>query len=181
MLRAAFWLPPTNADQVSRVAIIDIDVHHGNGTADITARREKRRRELGLETDLLFLSTHEHPLYPMTGAMDHAANAGAVRNFILDPGTSSGAWRRVYETDVLPCLANWEPDLVIISAGFDAHSSDPLANCELHARDFEWVTRELIKCSNGRAVSVLEGGYEIESLRECAVHHVRGLLHGESM
>ncbi len=171
----------TDADQVSRVAIIDFDVHHGNGTADIAARREKTRRDLGLETDLLFLSTHEHPLYPMTGAMDAAPDAGAVRNFILDAGTNSDAWRRLYETHVLPCLADWAPDLVILSAGFDAHSSDPLANCELHSRDFEWVTRELIKCSGGRAVSVLEGGYQIESLRECAVHHVQGLLQGGSM
>lgn len=154
-------------------------MHHGNGTACIAARREKSRRELGLETDLLFISTHEHPLYPMTGAVDDPTGTGALRNLILEPGTSSDVWRRVYETNVLPCLAEFGPDLVIISAGFDAHSSDPLAKCELKSEDFEWVTRELIQCSNGRAVSVLEGGYDIESLCESAVCHVEGLLQGK--
>jgi acetoin utilization deacetylase AcuC-like enzyme len=172
---------PTDASRVSRVAIIDIDVHHGNGTADIAARRQKCRRELGLETDLLFISTHEHPLYPMTGAVDDPTCTGAVRNVILEPGTSSDAWRQVYETSVLPCLADFAPDLVIISAGFDAHRSDPLANCGLKSEDFEWVTRELIQCSNGHAVSVLEGGYDIESLCESAVCHVQGLLQGRPM
>jgi acetoin utilization deacetylase AcuC-like enzyme len=258
-----------DASHISRVAIVDFDVHHGNGTADIAARREvgvhgrvlvphhryhmdcagtvvgcmpagirhplthiparrhhacqDSRRELGLEPDLLFLSTHEHPLYPMTGAVDDegGGNTNAVRGFILQHGTDSDAWRRVYEERVLPCLAQYAPDLVIISAGFDAHSSDPLANCELEARDYEWVTREIVRCSNGgRAggwllpipdpsvfttvlteichvarglvtgvmeasngppVSVLEGGYDIESLQDCAVHHVQGLLQGRAL
>ena len=117
----------------------------------------------------------------MTGATGNATNTSAVQNFILEPGTSSDAWRRVYEKNVLPCIADFAPDLVVISAGFDAHASDPLANCELDSKDFEWVTREVIQCSNGYAVSVLEGGYEIQSLQDSAVDHVRGLLQAVPM
>lgn len=112
--------------------------------------RQVTRRALGLEPDLLFLSTHEHPLYPLTGAVDaERDHDGAVRGFVLQRGTDSDAWKRVYEQRVLPCLAGFAPELVIISAGFDAHKRDPLANCELEASDFEWVTREIVRCSGG--------------------------------
>jgi acetoin utilization deacetylase AcuC-like enzyme len=165
-----------DASQISRVAIVDFDVHHGNGTAHIAARRAAHRREQGLELDLLYCSTHEHPLYPMTGAADtEATDADAVQNFELESGADSAVWRRVYENDVLPRLRRFEPDMIVISAGFDAHSADPLGSVELTSEDFEWVTRELLRCCDGRAVSVLEGGYDIDSLLECVVGHVQAM------
>lgn len=113
----------------------------------------------------------------MTGGVENdSANAEAVQNFILTHGADSDAWRHLFETEVLPCIVGFDPDLLIISAGFDAHSADPLSNCELGADDFEWVTEELLKCCGGRAVSILEGGYDIPSLCESAVRHVSALV-----
>lgn len=111
----------------------------------------------------------------MTGGVENGS-AEAVQNFILKHGADSDAWRQLFEAEVLPCIAKFDPDLLIISAGFDAHSKDPLSNCELVADDFEWVTRELLKCCGGRAVSILEGGYDIPSLCESAVRHVSALV-----
>ena len=132
-----------------RVAIVDFDVHHGNGTADIAAARAKQRREKGLELDLLYCSTHQHPLYPMTGAPNAAVadDACAVQNFVLDSGADSIAWRHIYEKSdgVLPTLQRFKPDLIVLSAGFDAHSADPLGEVSLASEDFEWVTRELLR------------------------------------
>ena len=158
------------------MAIVDFDVHHGNGSADIAASRAARRRAHGLGPDLMYCSTHQHPLFPMTGAANpDVTEADAVHNFVLSAGADGAAWRRVYAEAVLPRLRRFGPDLVILSAGFDAHSADPLGEVELAAEDFGWVTRELLQCCDGRAVSILEGGYDIDSVCECAAQHLYAL------
>jgi acetoin utilization deacetylase AcuC-like enzyme len=172
---------------VRRAAIVDFDVHHGNGTADIATNRAAARSAEGLQLDLLYVSTHQHPLYPMTGgpgenpfpgrqAAKGSAALAAVCNVELSAGAGSEEWRAAYESHVLPALAAFAPDLVLLSAGFDGHAKDPLASLQLDAEDFAYATRALKAVAPwGRVVSVLEGGYDIAALRECVVAHALAL------
>jgi acetoin utilization deacetylase AcuC-like enzyme len=154
---------------LSRLAILDFDVHHGNGTQDI----------FWDDPDTLYVSTHQSPLYPGTGLATERGVEGNILNRPLPPGTSSAAWRRVVERDVLPAIDAWRPELVLVSAGFDAHAADPLANLMLVEDDFAWVTRELAgvagRHAKGRIVSVLEGGYDPAALARSVVAHLRAL------
>ena len=118
---------------LSRLAIFDFDVHHGNGTQAIFYD----------DPDTLYASTHQSPLYPGTGPCSERGIKGNILNRPLPPGTGSEAWRRVVERDVLPAIDGWRPQLIFISAGFDAHADDPLASMALVEEDFAWVTREL--------------------------------------
>jgi acetoin utilization deacetylase AcuC-like enzyme len=154
-----------DAHGLSRVAIIDFDVHHGNGT-QATAYREPR---------LLYASSHEWPLYPGTGAPSETGIDGNVVNVPLRAGTQGAAFRAAYESTVIPALDAFRPELVILSAGFDAHRRDPLANLQLEDEDFFWVTRAMRdvakRHAQGRVVSMLEGGYDLEGLEGgCAAH-----------
>jgi len=152
-----------------RIAVIDFDVHHGNGTQDI----------FWAEKDLYFASTHQMPLFPGTGALNETG-VGNIWNAPLRAGDGGEAFRQAIGERVLPSLHNFAPDLILISAGFDAHENDPLANLRLVEADFMWVTEELCKVaerhSRGRVVSMLEGGYDLTALARSVAVHVRTLM-----
>lgn len=153
---------------IDKIAIVDFDVHHGNGTDTMTRHHDG---------SILFISTHQYPLWPMTGLeIDNDEN---VMNFTLPPESGSDKFRDLYNRKVFPALEQFEPDLLMISAGFDAHRLDPLAQLNLEVDDFDWVTRELCAMADrhcgGRVVSVLEGGYNLDALRESVSAHLRAL------
>ena len=150
---------------LARVAVVDFDVHHGNGTQDL----------LWDEARALFVSSHQMPLYPGTG---HPRERGAHDNVInipLAPMTGGAEMRRVYRDEAIPALDDFQPELVIVSAGFDAHARDPLANLEWIAEDFAWVTSAILDVAEahagGRVVSTLEGGYDLEGLATSVAAH----------
>jgi acetoin utilization deacetylase AcuC-like enzyme len=153
-----------------RVAVMDFDVHHGNGTQAM----------FWSEPNLFYASTHEMPLYPGTGHVRETGVANNICNAPLRAGDSSAQFREAMETRVLPGLAEFRPDLLIISAGFDAHRDDPLANIGLVEDDFGWATYKLAdiaaKHCDGRIVSVLEGGYNLNGLARSAGLHVAALM-----
>jgi len=154
---------------LSRVAVVDFDVHHGNGTQAI------------FDTDprVMYLSSHQMPLYPDTGYANERG-VGNIVNAPLPPGCDGDAFRRIWREQLLPALESFRPQLLFISAGFDAHKRDPLAQVELDSEDFGWITRELLAIArrhgDGRVVSMLEGGYDLAALREASVAHVGALL-----
>jgi acetoin utilization deacetylase AcuC-like enzyme len=154
---------------LERVAIVDFDVHHGNGSQDIFWN----------EPRVLYASTHQSPLYPGTGARDETG-AGNIVNAPLPPGSGSPEFRSACERIVLPALRAFAPQLLLVSAGFDAHALDPLADMNLVADDFAWITRQLLDIAltsaSGRIVSTLEGGYSLTALRESTAAHVSVLL-----
>lgn len=153
----------------ARVAIIDFDVHHGNGS-ETQARAD---------TKLFYASTHQAPLYPGTGMDNDAAHPNVV-NVCLAPGEGAPAFRLAFTDVILPKLRAFAPELVIISAGFDAHARDPLAQLRLSEDDYAWATAALgevaASCCGGRLVSTLEGGYDLEALARSAAAHVRTLM-----
>ena len=157
---------------IERVAIVDWDVHHGNGTQDI----------FWDDPSVLFCSTHQMPLYPGTGAKDETGVKNNVVNAPLSPDTGSEHFREAFKSRVLPALENYRPDFIIISAGFDAHHRDPLAQINLVGDDFDWATGRLMelagKYANNRIVSLLEGGYDLEGLAESAGMHILRLMKG---
>ncbi len=153
---------------IKRVAILDFDVHHGNGTQAIFER----------SPDVLYVSSHQMPLFPGTGQEDERG-CGNIFNLPLDEGSGSRDFRAAWSGRGLPALHDFQPELVIISAGFDAHHRDPLAQLELQDDDFAWITREICsyaqsECS-GRVVSMLEGGYDLEALASASHAHVEAL------
>ncbi len=159
------------AHGAEHVAIVDWDVHHGNGTQDIFWH----------DATVLYCSTHQMPLYPGTGAKDETG-AGNIVNAPLAPDTGSETFREAFQARVLPALRNFSPDLIIVSAGFDAHHRDPLAQINLTEADFDWATGELMDCASrhadGRLVSVLEGGYDLVGLSSSVSAHVQRLMKG---
>ncbi|GLS32727.1 Acetoin utilization deacetylase AcuC [Mesorhizobium albiziae] len=154
-----------------RVAIVDWDVHHGNGTQDI----------FWDDPTVLYCSTHQMPLYPGTGAKSETG-AGNIVNAPLAPQTGSDTFRDAFLSRVLPALDNFRPDLIVISAGFDAHHRDPLAEINLTEEDFDWATGKLMeraaRFSNSRLVSLLEGGYDLQGLAFSVGAHVKRLMKG---
>ena len=158
-----------DAHGLSRVAVIDFDVHHGNGTQTV-AEKEPR---------LFFASTHQAPLYPGTGAATETGIARNVVNAPLPAGAASAEWRHAMETRVLPALDAFAPELILVSAGFDAHKADPLAQMELETEDFAWAGRELCSLAlqhcQGRLVSTLEGGYDLDALARSAAAFLAAL------
>ena len=155
---------------VDRVAIVDWDVHHGNGTQDI----------FWSDASVMYCSTHEMPLYPGTGARNERGDHDTIVNAPLQAGDGGAAFRAAFEELILPRLLSFRPGLVIISAGFDAHWRDPLANLMLDETDFSWATAKLMDLAqsnaDGRLVSMLEGGYDLEGLSGSVVAHVAGLM-----
>jgi acetoin utilization deacetylase AcuC-like enzyme len=153
---------------LERVSISDFDVHHGNGTQAASAR----------EPRVQYLSTHQWPLYPGTGARSETG-VGNIVNRPLPAGTGSAAWRAVVEADILPAIDRFAPELIMVSAGFDAHQRDPLAALELVEEDYGWVTTELLtlaaRHAEGRLVSVLEGGYDLGALANSSLAHLNAL------
>jgi len=158
------------AHGAGRVAIADFDVHHGNGT------------QACVETDpsLFYASSHQWPLYPGTGDASERG-VGNVRNAPLPPGSDGEAFRAAWRDRLLPALDAFAPGLVVVSAGFDAHARDPLAQLRVREADFGWLTAELCRLAErhcgGRVVSVLEGGYDLDALASSAATHVRALMH----
>lgn len=147
---------------LGRVAIVDFDVHHGNGTQDL----------MWDEGRCLFVSSHQMPLYPGSGRPDERGAHGQVLNVPLREGSGGGAMREVYERVVFPALDAWRPELLLISAGFDAHADDPLAGLEWQAKDYRWLTERLCDFAGGRVVSTLEGGYDLDALAASVAAHV---------
>lgn len=156
---------------LSRVAVVDFDIHHGNGTQAIFAD----------EPRVLYASAHEMPLFPDTGH-PRDRGIGNMHNAVLQPGSGSHRFREVWREQLLPAIDGFEPQLVLVSAGFDGHRADPTAHVELEADDFAWLTGELVgiaqRHADGRVVSVLEGGYNLPALAECSVAHARALAPG---
>lgn len=157
-----------HAHAVERIAILDFDVHHGNGTQAIFENT----------SDVLYISSHQMPLYPGTG-YSNETGSGNILNLPLAPGTGSLEFRNAWSTQGLPRLESFKPELVIISAGFDAHANDPLAQLELTDEDYGWITSEICNYANaecgGRVISILEGGYDLEALATASAAHVSAL------
>ncbi|QFR34293.1 histone deacetylase family protein [Ancylobacter sp. TS-1] len=157
---------------IGRVAIVDFDVHHGNGTQEI----------FWSDPSVMYASTHQMPLFPGTGAVGERGTSDNIVNAPLRSGDDGEHFREAFESRILPRLNAFGPELLIISAGFDAHTRDPLANINLLEEDFAWVTRKLMEVADkhcgGKIVSVLEGGYDLEGLARSASAHVKALMHG---
>ncbi len=157
---------------LKKIAVVDFDVHHGNGTQDI----------FWDEPDLFFASSHQYPHYPGTGATEDTGGHNNVVNVPLPPGTGGGAFRKAFERDILPALDSFAPELILVSAGFDAHKDDPLSDMGLEEDDFFWVTRQILSVAHrhadGRVVSALEGGYNLRALGASAAAHVKALMKG---
>ena len=160
---------------LERVAIIDFDVHHGQGTQAVVEP----------EPGLFYASTHQYPLYPGTGSPRERGIAGNVVNVPLAAGSGSAEFRAAWADRILPALDTFAPELVIVSAGFDAHRRDPLAQLDVETEDFVWLTEELLaiarRHAGGRLVSVLEGGYDLAALAESVATHVRALMRAEDL
>lgn len=158
------------AHDLKRVAVVDFDVHHGNGTQAI----------FWDDPDMFFGSTHQMPLYPGTGAREERGRHGNITNSPLSPGTGSEGFRRAMTEEILPALQGFAPELILISAGFDAHRDDPLANLNLIEEDFAWATSEILavadEVAGGRVVSTLEGGYDLGALGRSVAAHLRSLM-----
>ena len=155
---------------LERVAVVDFDVHHGNGTQDL----------LWHEGRALFCSSHQMPLWPGTGDIHETGAHGQIVNVPLAPGTAGPAFRRAWEERVFPALGEFAPELVLVSAGFDAHAADPLAQLRLGEDDFAWVTERICdlagQSAGGRVVSTLEGGYDLGALGASVAAHVEVLM-----
>jgi acetoin utilization deacetylase AcuC-like enzyme len=155
---------------IKRAAIVDFDVHHGNGTQDI----------FWSDPTVMYCSTHQMPLFPGTGALGERGEHDNIVNAPLASEDGSVKFRSAFENLILPQLSKFAPELIIVSAGFDAHYRDPLASLNLKADDFGWVTRKLMdlaaKSAGNRVVSVLEGGYDLQGLKESVAAHVTALM-----
>jgi acetoin utilization deacetylase AcuC-like enzyme len=152
-----------------RVAVVDFDVHHGNGT----------QAAFWSDKDLFYGSTHQMPLFPGTGALGETG-VGNIVNAPLKPGDNGETFRAAWQTRILPALDAFAPDLLLVSAGFDAHIKDPLAQLRLVEADFAWVTEKLLEASakhcGGKLVSTLEGGYDLDALADSTSVHVETLM-----
>jgi acetoin utilization deacetylase AcuC-like enzyme len=157
---------------IARVAIVDFDVHHGNGSQEI----------FWADKTVMYCSTHQMPLFPGTGAVGESGEYNTVVNAPLRPGDGAAKFHDAFDSRILPRLAEFKPELVIISAGFDAHMRDPLANINLEEADFAWVTQKLMdiadRFAGGRVVSLLEGGYDLQALGNSVAAHVSELMQG---
>jgi acetoin utilization deacetylase AcuC-like enzyme len=158
-----------DAHNLDRIAVVDFDVHHGNGT----------QAAFWEDSELFFASSHQSPFYPGTGR-ESEIGAGNVHNAELAAGTGSAQFRTAWQTRLLPALHDFAPELLLISAGFDAHIADPLAQLGLTTEDYAWISKELTAIahqhSGGRVVSTLEGGYDLGALAEASAAHVRCLV-----
>jgi acetoin utilization deacetylase AcuC-like enzyme len=154
---------------LTRIAVVDFDVHHGNGT----------QAAFEQDADLFFASSHQSPLYPGSGSIVERG-VGNIFNAPLPPGSGSKHFRQAWAERLLPALRAFKPEFILISAGFDAHEDDPLANLNLTEDDYAWITREIMaiaeECCMGRVVSTLEGGYDLDALALSVSAHVREII-----
>ena len=155
--------------EYNKIAIIDFDVHHGNGTQNIFHDNKK----------VMYISTHQYPFYPGTGGESEKGKFNNIKNFPLPGGTSSEQYLNAYEF-VLQSLNAFKPEFIFFSAGFDAHQNDPLANFNLKSEDFYQITKRTLEVSkkycNGNVVSILEGGYDLQALAESSEQHIKALM-----
>jgi acetoin utilization deacetylase AcuC-like enzyme len=155
---------------LARAAIVDFDVHHGNGTQDI----------FWSDASVMYCSTHQMPLFPGTGSLTETGEHNTIVNAPLSAGDGGEKFRDAFESKILPRLAAFAPEFIVISAGFDAHFRDPLGGLKLQAEDYVWVTEKLMqqarRSAGGRIVSVLEGGYDLQGLAESTAAHVTTLM-----
>jgi len=155
--------------QYKKVAIIDYDVHHGNGTQEIFYNNP----------NVLYISTHQYPFYPGTGSVNEKGASNNILNIPLDPGTSSDIYFNSFE-NVLKKLKSFNPEFILLSSGFDAHQKDPLAQVNLKSKDFYEITKRIMNVADNicdsRIVSILEGGYDLNALKESAYEHVKALI-----
>ena len=153
----------------NRVAILDFDVHHGNGTQDIFYENE----------NVLFISTHQYPYYPGSGSEQEKGKFNNIKNIPLPAGTNSERYFNAFEY-ALKKLKEFKPEFILISAGFDAHKDDPLAQIKLETEDFYIITKRILEISkkfcNGKVVSILEGGYDLHALQDSTKRHVDALI-----
>ena len=158
-----------NKYKLNKIAIIDFDVHHGNGTQDIFYDNEK----------VLYISTHQYPYYPGSGTNDEKGKHNNILNIPLPAGTTSEEYLNAYES-VLNKIKEFKPEFILLSAGFDAHKDDPLAQLQLESKDFYNITKRTLELSkqycDGKVVSILEGGYDLLALQESTEMHVKALL-----
>lgn len=158
------------AHRLNRIAVVDFDVHHGNGT----------QAAFWQDPDMLLISLHQSPLYPGTGDASERSPANSILNIPLPPMSGGDDFRRAFSSQAMPRLAAFDPDFILVSAGFDAHEDDPLASLRYSDEDFAWATSELLAVSDhacrGRLVSALEGGYDLAALGSSAAAHVRALM-----
>lgn len=154
---------------IKRIAIIDFDVHHGNGT----------QATFENNAEVFYASTHEMPNYPGTGYQSETG-VGNIVNVPLASGDSGVQFREKYQQIIFPALKQFKPELILLSAGFDAHKDDPLASIQLDKRDYQWLTEEIMhianSCCDGKIISVLEGGYNLYALAECVSAHIAELM-----
>ena len=157
---------------VARAAIVDFDVHHGNGSQEI----------FWADKTVMYCSTHQMPLFPGTGAVIESGEFETIVNAPLRPGDGGEEFRAAFESRILPRLREFQPELIVISAGFDGHMRDPLANLNLLEVDFAWATQKIMdvadRCAGGRVVSLLEGGYDLQALANSVAAHVTALMRG---
>ena len=158
-----------NHYKYNKVAIVDYDVHHGNGTQEIFYNNP----------NVLYISTHQYPFYPGTGSSNEKGSSDNILNIPLDSGTKSDVYLNSFE-HVLKKLKNFKPEFILLSSGFDAHAEDPLAQVNLKSKDFYEITKRILNIANdicdGKVVSILEGGYNLNALAESAFEHVRALI-----
>ena len=158
-----------NKYNYNKVAIIDFDVHHGNGTQDVFYENEK----------VLFISTHQYPYYPGSGSEQEKGKFNNIKNIPLPAGTNSEEYFNAFE-HALKKLKEFKPEFILISAGFDAHKDDPLAQIKLETEDFYKITKRILETSkkfcNGKVVSILEGGYDLQALKDSSKRHVDALI-----
>ena len=154
---------------LKKVAIIDFDVHHGNGTQDIFYDNEK----------VLYISSHQYPYYPGSGAANEKGNKDNVLNVPLNAGTQSHEFLNAYES-IFKKLKEFKPEFILLSAGFDAHKDDPLAQINLESQDYYTLTKRILthakELCDGKVVSILEGGYDLNALKESVDYHVKSLM-----
>ena len=155
--------------KLSKVAIIDFDVHHGNGTQDIFYNNEK----------VLYISSHQYPYYPGSGSANEKGAKNNILNVPLDSGTQSHEFFNAYEK-IFKKLKDFKPQFILLSAGFDAHKDDPLAQINLESKDYYTLTKRIMilakNLCGGKIVSILEGGYDLNALKESVNFHVKSLL-----
>ena len=156
--------------KLSKVVVVDFDVHHGNGTQDL----------LWNEPRALTITSHQMPLWPGTGRPEERGEFDNVLNLPLPPNSGGSYMKSIYREKVFPKISSFSPDLILISAGFDAHIDDPLAELNWEVDDFVWITKELCNlakdCCSSRVVSILEGGYNLDALAACTKAHIESLI-----
>jgi acetoin utilization deacetylase AcuC-like enzyme len=149
---------------LKRVAVVDFDVHHGNGSQELAER----------DPDFFYASIHQGGIYPGSGLAEETASGNLV-NVPVPAATTGPAWRAGVESKILPALVAFRPEILIVSAGFDGHRQDPLAGLSLEVEDYRWITERLLDVSQGKLVSTLEGGYHLQALAACVLAHVQTL------